>query len=70
MAQVHRIFTGGCLAVAALACGSSDEEPARGRSKGGTAAGGATERHTTASHFRLDPTLTLVNCGTIAPDIN
>jgi fibro-slime domain-containing protein len=27
------------------------------------------ERHTTASHFRLDTTLTLVDCGTIPPDI-
>jgi fibro-slime domain-containing protein len=27
------------------------------------------ERHTTASHFRLDTTLTLVDCGSIPPDI-
>jgi fibro-slime domain-containing protein len=27
------------------------------------------ERRTTASHFRLDTTLTLVDCGTIPPDI-
>jgi fibro-slime domain-containing protein len=27
------------------------------------------ERHTTASHFRLDTTLTLVDCGTIPPDV-
>jgi fibro-slime domain-containing protein len=27
------------------------------------------ERHTTASHFRIDTTLSLVNCGTIPPDV-
>ena len=27
------------------------------------------ERHTSASHFRLDTTLTLVDCGSIPPDI-
>lgn len=27
------------------------------------------ERHTVASHFRLDTTLTLVDCGTIPPDV-
>jgi fibro-slime domain-containing protein len=27
------------------------------------------ERHTTASHFRIDTTLSLVDCGTIPPDV-
>jgi fibro-slime domain-containing protein len=27
------------------------------------------ERHTTASHFRIDTTLSLVDCGSIPPDV-
>jgi fibro-slime domain-containing protein len=27
------------------------------------------ERHTSASHFRIDTTLTLVDCGTVPPDV-
>jgi fibro-slime domain-containing protein len=27
------------------------------------------ERHTTASHFRVDTTLSLVDCGSIPPDV-
>jgi fibro-slime domain-containing protein len=27
------------------------------------------ERHTTASHFRVDTTLTFVDCGIIPPDV-
>jgi fibro-slime domain-containing protein len=28
------------------------------------------ERHTTASHFRVDTTLTFVDCGTIPADVH